>query len=115
MRMHATRLQARLVGEAAEDEERSGPRQATALGVEKELGPVAAVEKRPSPTEVTAQGVGCFSPQRDDALLAALADRAHEPVVQIDATSLESHCLAHSQPGPVEQLDERAIAKVARR
>ena len=46
MRVDAPGLEARLVCEAPEDEERSGPRQGTALCVQEELGPMAPVEKR---------------------------------------------------------------------
>src|SRR5579864_6232199 len=59
-------------GEAAKDEEGAGAGQRPALGIEEELGPVAAVEVGPAPREVAAEGVHRFAADRDDALLRAL-------------------------------------------
>jgi hypothetical protein len=47
-------LEAGLVGEALEDEERAGSCQAAALCVQEELWPVAAVQKRASTAEISA-------------------------------------------------------------
>ena len=46
MRVDARRIEARLLGEGAEDEERAGPRQRAAAGVQEELAAVPAVEVR---------------------------------------------------------------------
>ncbi len=54
MGMHTLGLEARLLGEPAEDEERPGAGQGTALGVQEELGPATAVEERPAAGEVAA-------------------------------------------------------------
>ena len=89
VRMDALRLEAGLLGEPAQDQERAGAGERPALRVEEELGPVAAVEVRPAAGEVAAQRLGRLPADRDDALLAALADRAHEAVVEVDAALLE--------------------------
>src|SRR5687768_4894674 len=78
MRMHSLRLQARLLGQLAEDEEGSRTRQASTLGVEKELRAVAAVEVRPSAREVAPERLDGLPPDRHHPLLPALADRPHE-------------------------------------
>ena len=114
MRVDAPGLEAGLVGEAPEDEERSGSRQGPALCVQEELGPVAAVEERTATAEIAAKRIGGAAPQRDDPLLAALADRAHEPLVQVDSSAFEADGLAHPEARAVEQLDEGAVAKVTR-
>ena len=75
---------------------------------------MAPVEERPAPAEVAAERVGGATPQRDDPFLAALADRAHEPLLEVDAAALEPDGLAHAEPGAVQQLDERSVAQVAR-
>ena len=87
---------------------------ASALCVQEELGAVTSVEKRTATAQIAAKRVGCAAPQRDDPLLAALADRAHEPLVEVDAAALQSDGLADAEARAVEQLDEGAVAKVAR-
>ena len=67
-----------VVGEPAQDQERARARQRAALRVQEELGPVAPVEVRPAAGEVAAQRLDRLPPDRDDPLLAALADHAHE-------------------------------------
>src|ERR1044071_434791 len=47
MRVHALRIEARLLGQSAEDQEGAGARQRAALRVEEQLGPVPPVEVRP--------------------------------------------------------------------
>ena len=47
MRMHAARLEARAVGQAAEDQERSRPGQCAATCVEEEIGAMPTVEPSP--------------------------------------------------------------------
>src|SRR5262245_60647289 len=112
--MDAPRLEPGLLREPAQDEERAGPRQRAALGVEEELGHVSPVQERPAAAEVAAERIGGVTAERDDPFLAALADRAHEPLLEVDASALEPDCLAHSEPGAVEQLDEGPVAQVAR-
>jgi hypothetical protein len=46
--MHAFRLEACLPGQASEDEERAGAREAASLGVEEQLRPVLGVQIRAS-------------------------------------------------------------------
>ena len=104
-----------LRGEPAQDQERAGAREAAALGVQEQLRPVARVEERPAAREVAAQRLHRLAADRDDALLRALADAAHEPCVEVDARLLEADGLADAQARAVEQLDERAVAQVARR
>ena len=102
-------------GEPAQDQERAGAGQRAALRVQEELGPVAPVEVRPAAREVAAERLDRLAADRDDPLLAALADDAHEPVVEVDAALLEPDRLGDAQAGAVEQLDERAVAERARR
>ena len=71
---------------------------------------MAPVEERPAAGQVAAQGLVRLPPERYDALLAALAEWADEPVLEIDAPAVEADSLAHAQPGAVEQLDERPVA-----
>src|SRR5919109_5194218 len=73
MRVDARRLEPRFGGEPAQDQERSRPCQRSALRVQEELRPVAAVEERPAAGEVTAQRLGGGASDRDDPLLTALA------------------------------------------
>src|SRR5581483_6232229 len=87
----------------------------TALRVQEELGSVAAVEVRPAAREVAAQRLGCGPPDRDDPLLAPLADAADEALVQVDAGALEPDGLADSQTGAVQELDEGGVAEGAGR
>ena len=108
--MDPRRFEAGFLGQAAQDQERAGARQRAALGVEEELRAVALVEVRPAAAQVAAERVGGAAPERDDPLLAALADRADEPFFQIDAVSLEPDRLADAQARAVEELDESAVA-----
>src|ERR671932_182686 len=79
-----------------------------------ELGRVPPVEERPPAGEVAAQRLGGLPADRDDPLLVALAEAAHEPVLQVDAAALQRDRLRDAQAGAVQELDERAVAKVAR-
>ena len=85
-----------------------------AARVQEELRAVAAVEVRPAAREVAAQRLGGVAADRDDALLAALADHADEPVVEVDAGPVEPDRLRDPEAGAVEQLDERLVAERAR-
>ncbi len=69
---------------------------------------------RPAAGEVAAQRLDGLAPDRDDALLGALAEAADEPLLEIDAGALEPDRLAHAQARAVEQLDERPVAERAR-
>src|SRR5215210_1042724 len=82
-------LEARLSGELPQDQEGARAGQRPALRVQEQLGPVAAVEVRSAVGEVAAKSLGCLPADRNDSLLAALADRAHEPVVEVDAAAFE--------------------------
>ena len=108
MRVHALGLEARFARELAQDEEGSGPRERAAFRVEKELRTVPAVEMRASSRQVTAECLDRFPADRDDPLLAALADRPDQPLVEVDAGLVDAESLADPQPGAVEELDERA-------
>ena len=65
--------------------------------------------------EVALQGLDRLSPDRDDPLLAALADDPYEPLLEVDASLLDPHRLRDAQARAVEQLDERAVAQRPRR
>src|SRR5438094_128018 len=113
VRMDTFRLQSRRRRELPQDQEGAGARERAALGVEEELRPVPPVEERPPAGEVPAQRVDRLTPDGNDAFLVALADAADEPLIQVHGAALETDRLRHSQPGAVQQLDERAIAKTA--
>ena len=61
---------------------------------------MAAVEVRPAVGEVAAKRLGRLPSDRDDALLAALADRADEPLVEVDAALLEPDASLTRRPAP---------------
>src|SRR5256885_15678697 len=71
--MDARRLEPGLLRQAADDQERSRPRQRAAFRIQEELRPVAAVEERPPAGEVAAERLDRRPADRDDSLLAALA------------------------------------------
>jgi len=110
MGVDALGLEAGLGREAAEDQERAGARERTALRVEEELRPVPPVEVRPAAGEVATQRLDGLPTHGDNALLAAFAQRSHEPLVEVDAGFVESDRLAHAQTGAVEKLDKSPIA-----
>src|SRR5712691_8168906 len=114
MGMDASRLQPGLRCEPAQDQEGAGPRERTALGVEEELGPMAAVEVGPAAREVAADRLGAPAADRHDSLLRSLADAADEAAVEVDAALVERHGLRHAQSRAVQELDERAVAQVTR-
>src|SRR5205085_2437790 len=101
-------------GEAPQDQERARARERAALRVQEELGPVAPVEERPAAREVAAQRLGRLAPDRHDPLLVALAEAADEPVLEVDTAALERDRLGDAKTRAVEELDERAVAEVAR-
>ncbi len=111
----ATRLQAGPLGEAAEDEERACARQRAATRVQEEVGSMAPVEVRSAEREVAARGLRRRPPERDEPLLAALADHADDAGVEVDRGAGEPEGLRDAEPGAVEQLDERLVAHRPRR
>jgi hypothetical protein len=72
--VHAFRLESRLRGQASKDEERAGPRQRPASGVEEELRPVAPVEVGATMCQIPAQALCRLPADRDEALLGALPE-----------------------------------------
>ena len=98
--MDALRIEARLRGQPAQDEERAGAGQRAALGVQEELRPVPAVEVRPAAGEVAAQRLDRLAPERDDPLLVALADAADEPVLEVDAPRSSPTASLTRRPAP---------------
>lgn len=115
MGVDALRLETRLRGELAQDEEgaRAGERPSTC--VQEELRPVATIEVGASHREVATDGLGRRAPERNDALLAALADDPNDPLVEVDGALLETDRLGDAEARPVQELDERAVASSARR
>src|SRR5690242_17269759 len=107
VRVHAFGVEARPFGESPQDQERACARERAALRVQEQLGTVALVEEGTAACEVAAQRLDGLPPDRDDALLRALAGAADEASVEIDRRALEADGFAHAQAGTVEQLDER--------
>ena len=99
-----------IAGKAAQDEEDTGAGERPAVRVQEQLLPVAAVEVRPTAREVAAEGFRCLPPDRHDPFLAALAEAADEPVLEIDGLPVERDRLADAQAGSVEELTEGAVA-----
>jgi hypothetical protein len=100
-----------LLRELAQDEERPGPCERAAPGVQEELGPVARVQVRPPSRDVAPERLGGMAADRDDPFFAALADHPNQPVVEVDTCFLEPHRLGDAQPGAVEELHERLVAQ----
>src|SRR5262249_23777097 len=106
-----SRLEPRLLGQAAEDQEDPGAGEAAALRVEEELGTVAPVEERPPAGQVAAQRLHGRPADRDDPLLAALAGDTDEALVEVDAGLVEPDRVRDADAGSVEELDECAVAQ----
>ena len=115
VRVHALRFEAGLLGEPAQDQERAGAGERPAACVQEQLRPVTAIEVRPAHRDVAAQRVDCGPAERNNALLRALPERAHEPVLEVDGASVQAGRLADAEPRAVHQLDERPVAHRARR
>ncbi len=115
MRMHPARLEPGSVGELSQDEERTRAGERAAPRVEKELGPIAAVEVRAAESEVPAYGFRCRAAERHEALLSALPEHPDDALLDSDAALLEPDGLGHAEPGAVQELDERTVAQRARR
>ena len=76
-------------GNSAQDQERAGARERSALRIQEQLGSMAAVEVRPPAGEVTTKRFGGAAADRHDPLLRALADAADEASVEVDAALVE--------------------------
>jgi hypothetical protein len=111
MGMDAARLETGPIGELAQDEECSGTGQRPAADVQEELGPVPAVEVRPTEREVPTHRFCSRAAERHEALLVALAEHAHDPFLERDAALLEPDRLGDAQAGAVEELHQRPIAE----
>jgi hypothetical protein len=85
----ASRFETGLRGAFAEDQERSCARERPSLRVQKQLRTMAPVEVRTPTGEVTAECLHGLAANRDDSFLVALADAAHESVVERDAAFVE--------------------------
>ena len=72
---------------------------------------MAAVEVRTPAREIAANGVSCRPAERHDSFLRSLAGRADDSLLEIDVGFREADCLADTEPGSVEELDERAVAE----
>ena len=113
--MHALGLETGFPGELPEDQEGACPCERAALHVEEDLWPMSPVEVRPAACEVASQGLDCFSADRNDPFLRALADAADESLFEIDGRALEADGFADAQACSVEELDERTVAQRTRR
>ena len=113
--MDPARLEACFLREPAQDEEGARSRQPSALRIQEELWAMAPVEKRAASAEIAAERVGGAATEGNDPLLPALADRAHEPFLEVDASALEADRLTHAEPRAVEELDKSAVAEIPRR
>src|SRR4051812_33797733 len=106
VRVDALRVQARLSGETAQDQKGAGAAERAALRVQEQLRPAAAVEVGAPAGEIALHGLCGAAPDRDDALLAPLAEAANEPLVEVDAAALERDGLPDAEAGAVEEFDE---------
>src|ERR1041385_2602167 len=87
--VNAGGVEARGVGEPAQDQERAGPCQRSAACVEEQLGAVVAVEVRPAASQVARERLGRLSADRDDALLASLAEAADDAALDVDGDAIQ--------------------------
>jgi len=92
--VNSLRLQTGAFGEAAQDHERSCAGEPSALGVQEELLPVAAVEMRAAASQIPAYRLCGGTAERDDALFSPFAETADETLIQVDAGLLEADCFA---------------------
>jgi hypothetical protein len=76
MRVDPARFEPALSASRLQDQEGARPRERAALRVQEQLRPVALVEVRPTAAQVAGAARRRRSAERDDPLLAALADRA---------------------------------------
>ena len=75
----------------------------------------AARERRAARLQVARDVERGLLAQRHDAFLAALSSYVYELAVEIDVSEVEPDRLGASQPGRVEELEERAVAERERR
>ena len=68
---------------------------------------------RTAEREIAAHGLRSRAPERNEALLAALPEHAHDAFLDRDAALLEAGRFGHAQPCAVEELHERAVTKRA--
>ena len=115
VRMDPAGLEPGRCREPAEDQEGARASERAALGVQEQLRPVPAVEERPAAGEVAPERLDGLAADRDDPLLAALAEDADDAVVEVDAALAEPDRLRDPQTGTVEELDERPVSERARR
>ena len=94
MRVDPFRLEPGLLGQPAQDEEDPGASQASALGVEEEFRPVAAVEVGAPAREVAPQRIGRRPAQGTIRSFELLAGRSDEPLLEIDVGLAEADRLA---------------------
>src|SRR5690242_16315492 len=80
VRVDALGLEPGLRGQPTQDEEDAGAGERPSVGVEEQLLPVAPVEVRAATGEIAAERVRGLSSDRDDPLLAPLAEAADEAV-----------------------------------
>ena len=99
------------LGQAPEDQEGSCASQRAPLGVEEELRPVAAIEKRTPMREVAAQRLGGVPADRHDPLLAALAGAGDEPPLEVYIGLAQPDGLADPEAGAVQELHERSVSE----
>jgi hypothetical protein len=112
--MNASRLEPSSTGKLPQDEEGPGARKRPAADVQEELGPVTTIQVRPAEREVPSNRLCCRAPERYEALLVSLSEHADDPLLERDATLLESDRLGHAQSGSVEKFDERPVAQRSR-
>src|SRR6185437_6269357 len=89
-------LEPGLRGELAQDEKDARARERAAARVEEQLLPVPPVEVGPAAGEIAAESFRGLPPDRDDPLLAALAEAADEAVLEIHGLPVERDRLAHA-------------------
>src|SRR4029079_16545734 len=80
------------------------------LCVQEELRPVPLVAIGAPVREVAAERLDRVAPDRDDALLIALAGATDESLLEVDARAVETDGFAHAEPRAVEQLDQGPVA-----
>ena len=84
VRVHPAGLQTGAVGEPPEDEERARAGERAAARIEEQVGAVTPVEVRPADRQVAAQRLGGRPAERDEALLASLAEHADDASLEVD-------------------------------
>ena len=107
--MHPRRFETSLLRQPAENQECACARERPALRIQKELGPVAPIEKRPAAREVATKCIDCLAPDGHDPFLVALARSVDEAPFEIDPAPLEPDRLAHTQARAVQELDQSSV------